>query len=445
MKMKFMSGTGKALLIFAVILTATSALAQTPRKTTLAVMDLTTTGISKSEGAILTDALLSYLVNTNYYEIVERSKRDEILKEQGFAQSGACNETACLIEAGKYLSVQKMVGGSVGKFGETWTVNVRLLDVKTGKVEKACIKNYIGKMDQLLNYMDDISREIVQTTGITKQQIEAFRQKEVADSVTAVKTGIEPTQNNEIVNIIDGSILIEIPAGSFIMGSNNEVDEKPVHKVYLDKYYLGKYEVTVGQFRQFVNATGYKQEQEELIGKTITFGDEKILWVDIGWKAPYLIQSDNCHVVNVGWADAKAYCDWAGLRLPTEAEWEKAARGIDARVYPWGNVGDIANCHNRESGDIYTATSPVGSFLADISPYGCYDMAGNVSEWCNDWYSETYYGISPKKNPQGPSSGDCKVFRGGSYLYLIVDCRSTKRMEIMLDYLNKSQGFRVAK
>jgi len=165
----------------------TTALAQTPRKTTLALMDLTTTGISKSEGAILTDALLSYLVNTNYYEIVERSKRDEILKEQGFAQSGACNETACLIEVGKYLSVQKMIGGSVGKFGQTWTVNIRLLDVKTGKVEKACIKNYKGEMDQLLNYMNDIAQEIVQATGITKQQIEAFRQKEVADSIATAQ------------------------------------------------------------------------------------------------------------------------------------------------------------------------------------------------------------------------------------------------------------------
>ena len=176
-----------ALFFLVVAFTASIVFAQTPRKTTLALMDLTTTGISKSEGAILTDALLSYLVNTNYYEIVERSKRDEILKEQGFAQSGACNETACLIEVGKYLSVQKMIGGSVGKFGQTWTVNIRLLDVRTGKVEKACIKNYRGEMDQLLNYMDGIAQEIVQATGLTKQQIEAFRQKEIADSLAAAQ------------------------------------------------------------------------------------------------------------------------------------------------------------------------------------------------------------------------------------------------------------------
>ena len=166
---------------------ATVAFSQTPRKTTLALMDLAVTGISKSEGAILTDALLSYLVNTNYYDIVERSKRDEILKEQGFALSGACNETACLIEVGKYLSVQKMIGGTVGKLGNTWTVNIRLLDVKTGKVEKACIKYYKGEIDQLLSTWNNIAQEIVQASGPTKEQIEAMRQKAVADSAAAAQ------------------------------------------------------------------------------------------------------------------------------------------------------------------------------------------------------------------------------------------------------------------
>ena len=178
----------RKLLLLALWLAAVmTAQAQTPRKITLALMDLTTTGISKSEGAILTDALLSYLVNTNYYDIVERSKRDEILKEQGFAQSGACNETACLIEVGKYLSVQKMIGGSVGKFGQTWAINIRLLDVKTGKVDRAYIKSYKGEMDQLLEYMNEIARELVQTSGPTKEQLEAMRRKEIADSIAAAQ------------------------------------------------------------------------------------------------------------------------------------------------------------------------------------------------------------------------------------------------------------------
>ena len=124
----------------------------------------------------MTEALLSYLVNTNYYEIVERSKRDEILKEQGFALSGACNETACLIEIGKFLAVQKMVGGSIGKLGNTWTVNIRLLDVKTGKVEKACMKYYQGAIDQMLGYMNDIAQEIILASGLTKEQVEAKRE-----------------------------------------------------------------------------------------------------------------------------------------------------------------------------------------------------------------------------------------------------------------------------
>ena len=166
---------------------ATVAFAQTPRKTTLAVMDLTATGISKSDGVILTEALLSYLVNTNTFEIVERSKRDEILKEQAFDLSGACNETSCLIEVGKYLSVQKMVGGSIGKLGNTWTVNIRLLDVKTGKVEKACMKYYKGEIDQMLGYMNDIAQEIILASGFTKEQVDAQRQKAVADSLAAAQ------------------------------------------------------------------------------------------------------------------------------------------------------------------------------------------------------------------------------------------------------------------
>ncbi len=166
---------------------ATVAFAQTPRKITLAVMDLAATGISKNDGAILAEALLSYLVNTNYYEIVERSKRDEILKEQGFALSGACNETACLIEIGKFLAVQKMVGGSIGKLGNTWTVNIRLLDVKTGKVDKACMKYYKGEIDQMLGYMNDIAQEIIAAGGPTKEQLEAIRQKSTEDSIATAK------------------------------------------------------------------------------------------------------------------------------------------------------------------------------------------------------------------------------------------------------------------
>ncbi|MDP2806862.1 MAG: formylglycine-generating enzyme family protein, partial [bacterium] len=217
----------------------------------------------------------------------------------------------------------------------------------------------------------------------------------------------------EVTNPTDGSVLIEIPAGSFSMGSSDGgSDEKPVHTISLDKYYIGKYEVTVGQFKKFCQATGKSMPEQ-----------------------PTWNNRDDHPVVNVTWNDAKAYCDWAGLRLPTEAEWEKAARGTDGRSYPWGNGWDGNKCnHGKDSSpytdasDGYENTSPVGNLSSGVSPYGAYDMAGNVWEWCNDWYDGSYYGSSPSSNPTGPSSGTFRVLRGGSWYFNTLYCRSAYRL-----------------
>lgn len=233
----------------------------------------------------------------------------------------------------------------------------------------------------------------------------------------------------EITNPKDGSILIVIPAGSFSMGSNESDDEKPIHTVYLDKYYIGKYLVTNAQYKKFCDATGHSQPPES---------DPRIS----GMKN-YFTAYPNYPVVNVSWFDAKAYCEWAGLRLPTEAEWEKAARGTDGRKYPWGNSWDSNKCNNGGNGDGYTNVSSVGSFPSGVSPYGVYDMAGNVWEWCNDWYGENYYGSSPSSNPTGPSSGIDRVLRGGSWWDNAESCRSAFRSKSDIGFSNG--GFRVAK
>lgn len=189
------------------------------------------------------------------------------------------------------------------------------------------------------------------------------------------------------------------------MGSNS-LDEKPVHTVYLDEYYIGKYEVTNEQYKKFCDATGRSYPE------------------DPGFKgmSDYFEDYPDYPVVMISWEDAVAYCKWAGLRLPTEAEWEKAARGTDGRKYPWGNSEpDAGGTYraNYDPGDYtkdgYRYTSPFGSFPSGISPYGCYDMAGNVEEWCSDWYGEHYYRDNPVPNPRGPSSGRSRVFRGGSW------------------------------
>src|SRR5262245_30976232 len=214
--------------------------------------------------------------------------------------------------------------------------------------------------------------------------------------------------------------MVLVPAGEFIMGSEEAAYydiAKPRHQVYLDAFYIDKYEVTNARFQQFVQATGYRTQAEREGGGKIRTGAKT--WADVPdatWRAPRgkgsSIAGLEAHpVVQVSWHDAKAYCTWAGKRLPTEAEWEKAARGTDGRLYPWGNEFDGTrvnfcdrNCpfewKDAAVDDGFRSTAPVGSYEAGKSPYGAYDMVGNVWEWVADWYDATYYRRSPARNPR---------------------------------------------
>ncbi|MFA4881141.1 MAG: formylglycine-generating enzyme family protein [Candidatus Doudnabacteria bacterium] len=202
-------------------------------------------------------------------------------------------------------------------------------------------------------------------------------------------------QSKEIVSS-DGAPMVLITAGEFQMGSNDESElesARPVHKVYLDAFYMDKYEVTNTRFKKFVDATGYKIPD---------FGDD----------AKYY---PNYPVSSLSWNDAKAYADWAGKRLPTEAEWEKAARGgLVGKKFPWGDMKPGSNhCNLGGADDGYNREAPVGSFPPN--GYGLYDMAGNVKEWCADWFAKDYYSESPYRNPQGPVLGSYRMTRGGGW------------------------------
>ena len=216
-----------------------------------------------------------------------------------------------------------------------------------------------------------------------------------------------------------GLTFVHVPAGWFTMGGNNgDSDERPVHRVYLKGYYISKYEVTNAQYCAFLNAYGNSYQGH----KCIDIDDEDCqIYYSNG---RYYVKSgyENYPVIEVTWYGAKAFCEYYGWRLPTEAEWEKAARGTDGRKYPWGNHDPYYNGKyyaNYDPGDYdadgYEYTAPVGSYPHGASPYGCMDMAGNVWEWCNDWYDSDYYSRSPGRNPQGPSSGSRRVLRGGSW------------------------------
>jgi serine/threonine-protein kinase len=202
----------------------------------------------------------------------------------------------------------------------------------------------------------------------------------------------EPSSGHTKTNPKDGAELIWVGGGEFDMGSDDgERREKPSHRVFVDGFWIYKVPVTVGQYRLFCAATGRALRHAPA-------------W---GWQEEHPI-------VNVSWEYARAYAEWAGVSLPTEAEWEKAARGTDGRTFPWGEEWDRAKCCSSV-GLRRSAVSFVGAYPDGASPYGVLDMAGNVWEWTADWYEETYYAFSPEKNPTGPFFGTHRVVRGGSW------------------------------
>ncbi len=218
-----------------------------------------------------------------------------------------------------------------------------------------------------------------------------------------------------------------VPAGEFTMGSENgDDDEKPVHQVYLDAFYMDIYEVTNAAYKTCVDA-GICTPPQDTSSSTRSsyYGNSEF---------------DNYPVIYVDWSQAKTYCEWRGARLPTEAQWEKAARGTDARTYPWG---EGISCSQANYSGCKGDTTEVGSYESGKSPYGLYDMAGNVWEWVNDWYDSGYYQTSRSSNPSGPVSGDYRVLRGGSWLNDVV--RSANRGDNVPDYIDDDIGFRCAR
>jgi len=239
--------------------------------------------------------------------------------------------------------------------------------------------------------------------------------------------------------------MVLIQAGDFWMGSETgNDDEKPVHRVSLDAFYIDKYEVTNAQFAVFLNAKGNQVEG------SVPWLEEND-WVNVlqiggTWQAREGFADHP--VIWVSWYGAQAYCTWRGVRLPTEAEWEKAARGgLEGTLYPWGD--ELAVCdkdapNSAQFGDCEGDTAPVGSFTPN--GYGLYDMAGNAWEWVYDWHDEdqTYFRNSPSHDPTGPESGIYRVLRGGAWdtspESLQVSSRNRAAPDMHLDLI----GFRCA-
>ena len=229
-----------------------------------------------------------------------------------------------------------------------------------------------------------------------------------------------------------GGGMVLVGGGTFRMGADDEMpDESPAHEVALRPFWMDAREVSVGEFAAFVAATGYRTDAESF-GWSGVFDRETGEWSRVDgadWRHPEGPASSAVPeepVCQVSWRDAEAYARWAGKRLPTEAEWELAARGrLVGRRYAWGDElrpsgRPVANWWqgsfpDRDTGeDGFRGRAPVGSFPAN--GYGLYDVAGNVWEWCADWYAEDYYAASPRENPRGPGAGEERVIRGGSWM-----------------------------
>ncbi len=371
-----------------------SLFAQEKAKIKVAVLSPSASGdADESISQGLTSVIVTELSRSPSLEVSDRRDVEKALKEQAFGLSG-CTDQHCQIEIGKILQSKWVVTGDLNKIGTLYILTLKILNVETSQIVYQDEEEYKGEVEGLVPKTKALTSRLAdflltgKKTGVVKEKQKkenkktTEQKKKEIKEVNKKKVTVVPKKEDEVITkkTVDTSDMVLIPAGEFYMGSDESEakdawelckkyskdcpwywfkGEMPKHKVYLDVYSIDKYEVTNVQYKKCVDAGTCKKPQD-----TTWYNDENYA---------------NHPVVYVDWHQANAYCTWVGKRLPTEAEWEKAARG--------------------EQGD--------------VSSYGVYDMAGNVWEWVSDWYGAVYYQNSPDKNPKGPNNGKYRVLRGG--------------------------------
>lgn len=323
--------------------------------------------------------------------------------------------------------------------------------------------------------LEDVFKRVLrvvrqQTNG---QQVPWFSSSVEGDFMFTLP-GLEALKPPPLSRSEDGAEMALVPAGEFWMGSSDdeiarvkstctgrgrdwtickeakyEVHEVPRRRVFVNAFYIDVHEVQNALFERFVNASGYQTAAERTgAGSAWLLRSGALQWQMVSgasWRAPNgpgTFPGPTHPVVQVTWADATAYCSWAGKRLPTEAEWEKAARGDDGREYPWGAMWTREHAN---AGVLVGTTTTVGRYARGASPYGIHDMSGNAREWVADWYGEDYYRDAPTKNPSGPPSGQFRATRGGSWVDHPLMTRAASRWRNEPGYSTNILGFRCAK
>lgn len=277
-----------------------------------------------------------------------------------------------------------------------------------------------------ISLRSDLSPVPAKPPGSTGDHKVADRSKPPTNGGAAHQASVPTAGFPEIIGK-DGAPMLLVPAGEFVMGSEKgDEDEAPAHRVYLNAFYIDKFEVTNGRFAKYVETIqseppwGFADKETPVI-----HAERPVRWVN--------------------WMDAMGYCLWLGKRLPTEAEWEKAARGTDERTYPWGNdpPTPVHAVYGLKEGGAETV-SVIGNHHIGQSPYGVQDLAGNLYEWVMDWYADNFYSNSPVVNPRGPGEGSAKVQRGGSYINTPYRLRSSFRTKGNPTEQDPNVGFRCA-
>lgn len=271
----------------------------------------------------------------------------------------------------------------------------------------------------------------VEATEVAATEVAATEVASTEVTATEVASTIPGGMPAEIVDSF-GVPMVLVPEGNYMSGNENgDIDEVPVNSIFLDSFYIDKFEVTNALYARCVNEGACRALRRiDSFTRSSYFGNPEF---------------DNYPVVYVDWNMANAFCEWRGAKLPTEAQWEKAARGQDGRTYPWGEEIDCRRANYQGgSASCPGGTTMVGTYATGVSPYGAHDMAGNVWEWVADWYSEIYYQSIPAVNPLGPEDGQSKVLRGGSWADDAPDLRVSNRLRFAPNYINFNIGFRCA-